>query len=84
MANKWIPIKEFDNYAISERGDVKNIKTKKLLRPRLKKNKYYYYLSQNNKVHLVSLDYLYRTYIKGMNSSYLVYNRFSEFIYNAY
>jgi hypothetical protein len=31
---KWLPIKDYPNYAVSDRGNVKNVKTGRILKPR--------------------------------------------------
>ena len=47
---KWKNIKDFKNYSISNTGKVKNNKTNKILKPRIKKSGYIeYVLYKNNK-----------------------------------
>lgn len=47
---KWEKVKGFENYLISESGDLKNTKTDKLLKPRYYRDGYMYYrLSKSRK-----------------------------------
>ena len=45
----WMPIDGYENYEISICGQVRNIKTKRVLRPRFKKGYYSAYLYKNDK-----------------------------------
>lgn len=49
---KWVKIKDFTNYSVSEHGDVRNDGTGRILKQRLDKGGYVVYsLSENGKVH---------------------------------
>ena len=49
---KWVKIKDFTNYSVSEYGDVRNDRTGRILKQRLDKGDYVMFnLSENGKVY---------------------------------
>lgn len=49
---KWKNIKDFKNYSISNTGKVKNNKTNKILKPRIKKSGYIEYVLYKNNLEI--------------------------------